>query len=127
MKRTASVERASRLSVSSRRGKQANSRATYVMCVNNESNPESLELRKIYRAMRDAEGAKHGYIRAAADTPEDRPQSLGVRAARLAKLREMIGVAPEVGDHIRTTRRQGEPRDHVSPLGLRRGFRGAVA
>lgn len=49
MKRTASVERASRSSVSSRRGKQANSRATYVMCVDNESNPESLELRKIYR------------------------------------------------------------------------------
>lgn len=70
MKRTASVERAPRLSVSSRRGKQANSRATYVMCVNNESNPESLELRKIYRAMRDAEGAKHGYIRVVDESGE---------------------------------------------------------
>ena len=39
------------------------SSGTYVICVNNESNPESLELRKIYRAMPDAEGAKHGYIR----------------------------------------------------------------
>jgi len=28
----------------------------YVMCVNNESNPESLELRKIYQAMPDVEG-----------------------------------------------------------------------
>ena len=35
----------------------------YVMCVINESNPESLDLRKIYRAMHDVEGAKHGYIR----------------------------------------------------------------
>ena len=35
----------------------------YVMCVNNENNPESLDLRKIYRAMPDPEGAKHGYIR----------------------------------------------------------------
>lgn len=35
----------------------------YVMCINNESNPESLDLRKIYRAVPDAEGAKHGYIR----------------------------------------------------------------
>ena len=35
----------------------------YVMCVDNESNPESLDVRKIYRAMPDAEGAKHGYIR----------------------------------------------------------------
>jgi len=35
----------------------------YVMCVNNESNPESLELRKIYQAMPDVEGGRHGYIR----------------------------------------------------------------
>ena len=35
----------------------------YVMCVINESNPESLDLRKIYRAMHDVEGSKHGYIR----------------------------------------------------------------
>jgi hypothetical protein len=35
----------------------------YVVCVNNEGNPASLDLRKIYRAMRDAEGGKHGYIR----------------------------------------------------------------
>ena len=43
--------------------KRASSPSTYVMCVNNESNPESLELRKIYRAMPDVEGGKHGYIR----------------------------------------------------------------
>ena len=51
-------------SASSRgRGKRASVMAMYVLCVNNESNPESLDLRKIYRAMPDAEGAKHGYIR----------------------------------------------------------------
>jgi hypothetical protein len=35
----------------------------YVLCVIYESNPESLDPRKIYRAMPDTEGAKHGYIR----------------------------------------------------------------
>ncbi|HEV8640817.1 MAG TPA: hypothetical protein VGV13_06950 [Methylomirabilota bacterium] len=35
----------------------------YVVCIYNKNNPESLELRKVYRAMHDAEGAKHGYIR----------------------------------------------------------------
>lgn len=35
----------------------------YVMCVNNDGNPVSLHLRKIYRAMHDIEGSKHGYIR----------------------------------------------------------------
>ena len=35
----------------------------YLMCIDNGSNPESLELRKIYRAIPDVEGAKHGYVR----------------------------------------------------------------
>src|SRR5262245_476648 len=64
MKRMASVERVSRSSGSfRRRGKPGASSRMYVMCVNNENNPESLELRKIYRAMPDVEGGKHGYIR----------------------------------------------------------------
>jgi hypothetical protein len=33
------------------------------VCVNNETNPESLDLRKIYRTVPDGEGAQHGYIR----------------------------------------------------------------
>jgi len=57
MKRMASAARVSRS------GKRATSPEMYVMCVNNESNPESLDLRKIYRATPDTEGAKHGYIR----------------------------------------------------------------
>ena len=64
MKRMASVAKPSRSSTSSRkRGKRAGSPAMYVMCINNESNPESLDLRKIYRAVHDVESAKHGYIR----------------------------------------------------------------
>ena len=60
MKRTASVEKASRSSASSRRRKQAGCRAAYV---DNASNPESLELRKIYRTMPDADATTHGYLR----------------------------------------------------------------
>lgn len=63
MKRTASVERGSRSSASSRKRKRTNARAAYVMCIKNESNPESLELRKIYQTMPDADAAKHRYLR----------------------------------------------------------------
>lgn len=40
------------------------------MCVDNESNPESLELRKIYRAVPDADAAKHGYVRVVDESGE---------------------------------------------------------
>src|SRR5947208_15980249 len=64
MRRMASAERVSRSSGSSRRrSKRRASSPMYVMYVNNESNPESLELRKIYRAMPDVECGKHDYIR----------------------------------------------------------------
>ena len=64
MKRTASVGRTSRSSVSSqRRDKRACSGMMYVMCIRNKHNPASLQLGKVYRTMRDAEGEKHGYIR----------------------------------------------------------------
>ena len=33
------------------------------MCVDNESNPESLDLRKIYRVLPDADAARHRYLR----------------------------------------------------------------
>jgi len=64
MERTAPVGKTSRSPASSqRRSKLARSGAMYVMCVYNKHNPASLQLRKVYRAMRDAEGEKHGYIR----------------------------------------------------------------
>jgi hypothetical protein len=70
MKRAASVERASRSSASSRRRKQAGCPAAYIVCVDNESNPESPERRKIYRAMPDADAAKHGYVRVVDESGE---------------------------------------------------------
>jgi hypothetical protein len=70
MKCTASVGRASRSSASSRRRKPVECRAVYVVCVDNESNPESLELRKIYRTMPDADAAKHGYVRVVDESGE---------------------------------------------------------
>jgi hypothetical protein len=33
------------------------------MCVTNETSPESLDLRKIYRVLPDADAARHGYLR----------------------------------------------------------------
>ena len=40
------------------------------MCVDNESNPESLDLRKIYRTMPDADAARHGYVRVVDESGE---------------------------------------------------------
>ncbi|HMH49648.1 MAG TPA: hypothetical protein VK548_05400 [Candidatus Acidoferrum sp.] len=72
MKRTASVAKGSRSSVSSRkRGEPTTGRTQYVVCIKNDGNPESLELRKIYRALPDAEAAKHGYTRVIDETGED--------------------------------------------------------
>lgn len=36
---------------------------SYVMCVDRGSNPESLEVRKIYRAVADPDAAGHGLLR----------------------------------------------------------------
>jgi hypothetical protein len=36
---------------------------TYVMCVDCGSNPESLEVRKIYRVVPDSDAAGHGLLR----------------------------------------------------------------
>jgi hypothetical protein len=72
MKRTASAGKGSRSSVSSRRrGESASARIQYVVCIKNDGNPESLDLRKIYRTMPDADAAKHGYIRVVDETGED--------------------------------------------------------
>lgn len=47
------------------------SRTRYVVCVKNNGNPESLELKKIYRMLPDADAAKHGYIRVLDETGDD--------------------------------------------------------
>lgn len=46
-------------------------RKQYVVCIKNDGNPESLELRKLYRTLADADAAKHGYIRVVDETGED--------------------------------------------------------
>ena len=43
----------------------------YVLCIKNDGNPESLELRKVYRTLPDADAAKHGYTRVVDETGED--------------------------------------------------------
>ena len=42
----------------------------FVICINNRSYPESLERRKIYRAVEDAVGARHGLIRVVDESGE---------------------------------------------------------
>ena len=69
MKRTASVGRASRSAASSRRRKPVRSVA-YVMCVDSGSNPESLEVRKIYRVLPDSDASGHGLLRVVDDSGE---------------------------------------------------------
>ena len=43
----------------------------YVVCIKNDGHPESLELRKIYRSLPDADAARHGYTRVVDETGED--------------------------------------------------------
>ena len=72
MKRTASAGKGSRSSVSSRRrAEPARTRIQYVVCLENDGHPESLELRKIYRSLPDVDAAKHGYTRVVDETGED--------------------------------------------------------
>ncbi|MBL8857789.1 MAG: hypothetical protein JNL28_04695 [Planctomycetes bacterium] len=44
---------------------------TYAMCVKNRSHPASLEVRKVYRVLRDADAAKHGLVRVIDESDED--------------------------------------------------------
>ena len=72
MRRTGSVGKGSSSNGSSRRrGEPASNRVQYVICVKNDGNPESLELRKLYRTLPDADAARHGYTRVVDETGED--------------------------------------------------------
>ena len=55
MKRTVSVARTSK---------------AYAVCVENASNPESLQVRKLYQVLADADAAKHGYLRVVDESGE---------------------------------------------------------
>lgn len=43
----------------------------YVVCINNEGYPASLELRKIYEALPDEESEKHDFLRIIDESGED--------------------------------------------------------
>ncbi len=45
--------------------------ASYLMCVNNEEYPASLELRKVYRSIPDADAAADGFVRVIDESGED--------------------------------------------------------
>ena len=43
----------------------------YLLCVNNEGYPASLEMRKVYRRLRDPKAAAHGFVRVIDESGED--------------------------------------------------------
>lgn len=43
----------------------------YVLCVRNHGYPASLEVRKLYEALHDAEGERHGLMRVIDESGED--------------------------------------------------------
>jgi hypothetical protein len=48
-----------------------NSRRQFVLCIDNDGYPASLEVRKVYRALADAESAKRGFVRVIDESGED--------------------------------------------------------
>ena len=74
MKRTGSGGKKSRSSGSSTSRKRRSThhrRAQYVLCVKNDGYPASLEIHKVYRALTDLDGAKHGLRRVIDESGED--------------------------------------------------------
>jgi hypothetical protein len=48
-----------------------NGQAQFVVCINNEGYPASLELRKIYRLLPDEKAGKHSLMRVVDESGED--------------------------------------------------------
>lgn len=48
-----------------------NAQAQFVVCINNEGYPASLELRKIYRVLPDEKAAKHSLMRVVDESVDD--------------------------------------------------------
>ena len=75
MKRTGSAGRNSRSSAcSSHDGGRSKGKAqdrAFAMCVRNDGCPASLELRKVYRVLPDAEAEAHGMVRVVDESQED--------------------------------------------------------
>ena len=51
--------------------KAENTQPQFVVCINNEGYPASLELRKIYRTLADEKAGKHSLIRVVDESGED--------------------------------------------------------
>jgi predicted RNase H-like HicB family nuclease len=51
--------------------KTKSKKRSYVLCINNEEYPASLEVRKIYKCLPDPEAEAHGQIRVIDETGED--------------------------------------------------------
>ena len=61
----------SRSSVSSRRTSRAPAKPRFVLCLSNEGYPASLEARKVYAVLNDAEAARLGFLRVVDESGED--------------------------------------------------------
>ena len=86
------------------RGTHRRRRAGFVMCVENEPNPESLQLLKVYRTLPDPEAERHKMIRVIDEEGEDYlyPKEWFVKIElkpaarkRLAEASERIDVAAQ--------------------------------
>jgi len=77
-----------------------NGREQFVLCVQNESNPESLEILKVYRALPDAEGQRHKLIRVIDESGEDYlyPKDYFVRVELSPAARKRFAQASERTD-----------------------------
>jgi hypothetical protein len=77
-----------------------NGREQFVLCVENESNPESLEILKVYRALPDAEGQRHKLIRVIDESGEDYlyPKDYFVRVELSPAARKRFAEASERTD-----------------------------
>ena len=67
MKRMASARKSSKSNASSRKRVAA----SFVVCLRNDDYLASLELRKLYRVLRDSDAEKHGLIRIIDESGED--------------------------------------------------------
>ncbi len=67
----ASVRKNTKSKLSSEEKGKAPQPRRYLLCIKNEGYPASLEVRKIYNALPDAEAGKHGLIRVIDESGED--------------------------------------------------------
>lgn len=51
--------------------KRNNATQSYAVCINNESNPASLQLRKLYPVLQDTDAETHGQLRVIDEDGED--------------------------------------------------------